>query len=89
MNTYVSTALDTLFSAAFKALLGTIGILEIFIVTAEPEPRSGIAATSRSFKVSKGDTRVDGDEFGIGTGSSKDGAPIYSLCGILRKRGLS
>jgi hypothetical protein len=57
-NTYVNTALDVELETAFKAVAGVQRIVEVFVITAEAEPRLGVPCSGRLFEIAKGDAGV-------------------------------
>lgn len=77
--TYVNTALDVELDTAFKAVAGMRRIVEIFIITAEAEPRLGVASPRGLFKVAKGEARVVRDVIRVRAGSGKCSPKIDRL----------
>lgn len=78
--TYVNTAFDVELDTTFKAVTGMRRIVEIFIITAEAEPRLGVPCPRGLFKVAKGEARVVRDVIRVRAGSGKRSPKIDRFC---------
>jgi hypothetical protein len=77
---YIYATLYTQLCAAFKTILCTREIVEVFVVPAKLEPSGGIASFGGDLEIAKCGSWVTFNKVGIRTRSCKGCFEVYCLC---------